>query len=430
MPSPTHSNKVKRLFDARAASYDGYTVWRNDQRLFSEILRPLDTLDKNAYCLDLGGGTGRVAHYGSRIAGRWIIADLSLEMLRSSRDSLPAVNADAMLLPMHDAAFDFVVALSAVSYADISRVFSEMHRVTRNDGVVVIAEKVVGDFLGVAQDWYRAVQRLRNPLKVEVLETAQVTALLAAAGFNIESSIELRTLYRQDYRRWLSRNGVLPSDIQHKLDKLVKERPVEVKEIGFDLDSGILSTPVSWTICTAQKVKPRTNRPIVITIAPVRRKEQGLQIYVQHRNAPVLEEPDFLGSYEFPQGHMDISESVEEAARRELAEEAGLTVRKVLKGEYISRTHSDGLVQVESTNPELVVITSGRLQQIALLFIVEAANGSQTAAIDNRGSWKSVEEFKAVCSSNDIYPLNVPMFSYIMRNLDTITAQLLESRDT
>jgi ubiquinone/menaquinone biosynthesis C-methylase UbiE/8-oxo-dGTP pyrophosphatase MutT (NUDIX family) len=420
-----HERQVKGLFDSRAASYDEYTAWRDNDRVLSEILRPLSTMKKVARCLDLGGGTGRVARKGKQIAGHWTVVDLSLGMLKAGSSGLPSINADAMSLPIKDGSFDFVAAWSSLSYMDIEHVLSEIRRVTHDDGVVVIAEKVVGGYFGVARDWYRAIQLLRNPLKIEVLETVQLAAMLSAAGFYVNSSVELRGFYRQDYGTWLSRKGVLREDVQREINNLVESRPEEVKRQGFYVEAGVLTTPVSWAICSAQRTKTHVNRPIVVTLAPVRRMGNRLEIYVQHRNAPVIAEPDFIGSFEFPQGHMELDESIDIAARRELAEEAGLSVQKVLASRYFSQMHSENYVNVEATSPELVVITGGRLQQLALFFVVEAVDGLPSAAIDNQGQWRGVEEFRAICSSGKVYPLNAPMFSHVLHELDYINAQLL-----
>ena len=137
-------------------------------------------------------------------------------------------------------------------------------------------------------------------------------------------------------------------------------------------------------------------------------------------------EPEFVGWYEFPQGHIDLGESVTAAATRELAEEAGLSIRRVIGSDQLSTISRDGLVGIESSTPELVVMTSGRLGHIALLFVVEVARDSGTVAgaVDNRGAWRSVEEFRNICLSDRIYPLNQPMFQHVLQNLDLIDSAL------
>jgi NUDIX domain. len=307
---------------------------------------------------------------------------------------------------------------------DMPRALAEIYRVARDDAYVVVAEKVIGDYATVAPDWYQAVQRLRNPLKVEVLETSELAANMSAAGFEVLSTIEMRSQYRHDYETWLSRNGSLSNEAQRELHDLVQSRPPEVSRLGFDVVDGVARMPIAIAVCTARRSPVRTNRATVVTLAPVRMTDR-LEIYVQHRNAPVLTEPDYLGSYEFPQGHMEAGESVEVTARRELMEEAGLKVRQVLSGSGFSELCSTDVVKVEATVPELVVLTEGRLHQIAMLFVVEAVEATTTAAIDNRGAWIGVEEFETIIRERRIYPLNQPMFEYLMNRLDIIR-KLLE----
>jgi Methylase involved in ubiquinone/menaquinone biosynthesis len=419
-----HRSAVKGLFDMRAESYNEYTSWRDEERILTEILRPLHTMRRNSWCLDVGGGTGRVARHGRNIAGQWLIVDLSPRMLSSAAEYGWCINADATALPIRGSSFDYIAAWSSLSFMDMPRALAEIYRVARDDAYVVVAEKVIGDYATVAPDWYQAVQRLRNPLKVEVLETSELAANMSAAGFEVLSTIEMRSQYRHDYETWLSRNGSLSNEAQRELHDLVQSRPPEVSRLGFDVVDGVARMPIAIAVCTARRSPVRTNRATVVTLAPVRMTDR-LEIYVQHRNAPVLTEPDYLGSYEFPQGHMEAGESVEVTARRELMEEAGLKVRQVLSGSGFSELCSTDVVKVEATVPELVVLTEGRLHQIAMLFVVEAVEATTTAAIDNRGAWIGVEEFETIIRERRIYPLNQPMFEYLMNRLDIIR-KLLE----
>lgn len=420
---PDHKREVQEQFRLRSSTYSKYTVWSDDERVITEILRPLSTVRKDAMCLDVGGGAGLLAERGAAIAGRWTILDLSIEMLRMAKKSERVVG-DAEALPFADKSFDFVCERSMLQYGDQERIFQEVRRVLREDGLFVVAEKVLGDYEGAAAEWYRKVQAIRNPLKGTVPTTASLAPGLRAAGFEPQSVLELRRTYVQNLSQWLSRSGTIPAQSRTELERLIAARPPEVRNLGLSVNDGKITVPLSWAVLCGRTASPRPQSALVVSLIPVRMSGDRLMIYVQERRTPVMSEPEYIGTLEFPQGHVELGETLEQAARRELTEEAGLSVRRVLGSTDFSevRRLADHLV-VENAVPSEVVITRGRLNFLSLAFVVEAAewSGDAQGATDNRGRWVTEEEFVIMTEHEDrLYPLNAPMFKLLASRLMTI----------
>jgi ubiquinone/menaquinone biosynthesis C-methylase UbiE/8-oxo-dGTP pyrophosphatase MutT (NUDIX family) len=420
-----HKEAVRDQFEKRAPSYDSYTVWNHDKRLIAETLRPVRALRSDAMCLDLGGGTGRLAERGRRIAGHWVVADLSFHMLRAVSEGIPLVEADGERLPFQPDTFDLIVECSMLQYADRDRVLSEAGRLLRADGTLTIAEKVLGDYEGVGAEWCIEVARLRNPLKHDVPTTPLFASLLRGHGYSVESSVELRRIYRQSIEEWISRAGTVPAKHQRRLRELINDPPPEVEETGFRVDGDYMHIPISWAVISAERAVQRPKPSLVVSIIPTRLVDDRLHIYVQERRAPVVREPDYFGSLEFPQGRIERGENFADAAKRELLEESGLRIRRPIRIANISTTRHTGGVTIEAVQPNQVVITHGRLNYLSLVFIVETSGkGAPTGAIDNRGRWVRREELSALVTGKQVYPLNQPMFEFVLANADSIERQL------
>ena len=414
---------IRRQFRIRAQSYDKYTVWVEDKRLLAEILRPLQRLRRDAICLDLGGGTGVVASRGSSIAGIWTVVDLSFHMMTAGVHPRLLVG-DAERIPIRSHSVDFVVARSLLGYVNAERVLAEIRRLLSPDGVVVVAERVLGDYAGAAAKWYWEVHRLRNPLKRDAMETRELASTIRATGFDLLSSVELRRDFCHEIDEWLSRSGSIPESSQRRLLELVKDPPPEVKMLGFSASGGYVCGPISWAVHCAQQASSRLRPSLVVSIIPVRIHREKMEIFVQQRLAPAYKEPEFLGQFEFPQGHVEDGESIGDAVRRELAEEAGLTVRRVVVPATFSIVQSFDGVATEESSPASVVRTSGQLNYLSLVFVVEVEEHTPLGAVDNRGRWISEREIGSFVEKETIYPLNRPMFDLVLAQLADLKRNL------
>ena len=108
--------------------------------------------------------------------------------------------------------------------------------------------------------------------------------------------------------------------------KLTDEKWLNLFDVRYVARSG---DEKSWKIATRQTepkcVKDRYERPDAVVIVPFHKVKHKMVITREYRVAL----NDF--EYGFPAGLVDEGESVEQATRRELKEETGLTVCRIIK---------------------------------------------------------------------------------------------------
>lgn len=179
---------AERQYDFWARWYD--RIWRRYSKRTSAELLDWANVEPGTAVLDVGCGTGAIAHAllerdaGFRIVG----VDVSEKMLNRARHRLAGrgvqfVRARAESLPFSDGAFDVVLSASAFHYfPDPLAACLELHRVLKNGGRLYLT------------DWSRAVpvMRLRDamlrridPAHVRMYTIDEVAAILTKAGFQV-----------------------------------------------------------------------------------------------------------------------------------------------------------------------------------------------------------------------------------------------------
>jgi len=128
-------------FDWMAPWYDTLSMEREWDRL-EAVLQP----GVGGWMLDLGGGTGEVAHtLGGRFPNdRWVVLDRNRSMVRQGHRDRPGLRftlGDGLRLPFPDGTFERVFMGDAFHHVfDHAAVLREIHRVLRPDGSVVFEE--------------------------------------------------------------------------------------------------------------------------------------------------------------------------------------------------------------------------------------------------------------------------------------------------
>jgi ubiquinone/menaquinone biosynthesis C-methylase UbiE len=165
-------------FDWIAPIYDRIVRLPVSSRIL-ELLK----LPTNGNLLDAGGGTGRVSSRLNLSAGRLVVSDFSLPMLKQAkaRHGLHSVRARAEQLPFADAIFDRVIAVDALHhFFDQRKAIREFVRVLKPEGRLVIEEpdrdRLIVKMLAVAEKTILMRSRIHS--------MNEILAMVSAEGVN------------------------------------------------------------------------------------------------------------------------------------------------------------------------------------------------------------------------------------------------------
>jgi ubiquinone/menaquinone biosynthesis C-methylase UbiE len=185
------SDRIRRIYDQRAADYDR-SVGRAEGVLLGDFRRRFGALLAGE-TLEVGIGSGlNLPFYGPAVT-RASGIDLSAAMLRIARERAESLGrkivltqGDAERLPFPDAAFDTVaVSLVLCTVPEPARALREVARVCRPGGRVVLMEHVLSPVAPAA--W---AQRLIAPLQEHAIGcdlTRRTIETARGLGFRVES---------------------------------------------------------------------------------------------------------------------------------------------------------------------------------------------------------------------------------------------------
>jgi demethylmenaquinone methyltransferase / 2-methoxy-6-polyprenyl-1,4-benzoquinol methylase len=158
------------MFARIARRYDAMNTvmtFGQDARWRRCVARALDGLAPTARVLDVGTGTGRLAHaIQNRQPGVQVVGvDFTLPMLERAPRSLALAAADALSLPFGEAQFDAVVSGFVVrNLSDLELGLAEQARVLRPGGLLAILETTPGPSIWPVSAVYRFYFRHVVPL--------------------------------------------------------------------------------------------------------------------------------------------------------------------------------------------------------------------------------------------------------------------------
>lgn len=398
---------VQKQFAERAKDYNSYTSWMSSRSLFEAVVFPLQDLIPDAYCLDIGGGTGYVATEDIKTSQRrWVICDLSSEMGRrvTKSTSVRFIQGNGHDLPFKDAVFDFILIRSVLYYVDIERVLEEAYRVLKVNGYLVIAEKIFNKKHLLLDDFKRLV-KLRNALKINVPTTEDIKTSLANTKFEFITLQRLEEAYTQDLDIYLSRSNTAPIENRDEVLNILRKFADANAGIRLNEDN-TFTFQINWEIFYSRKAHHVPNQaPIVVSMIVERCIRGQNHILVQKRKS-ILKEPDYYDYWELPQGKVEGGENIQTAIRRELSEETGLKLEG-FRSKYNETRAGDNYIETIETNN--CVAICGRLNFISLCVIISASGTPCSPTIASEPQWISLPDLRILLRNEKVFPLNIPM---------------------
>lgn len=212
-----------REFDARAMTYDAYTVWLDDPVLIGAIADALGSSIRGCV-VDVGGGTGALAKHLGAIGSNWLVLDPSQKMLEKAPGGVTRICARAEAMPIADESVDVVVIRSVLCYLDADAALAECRRVLKKSGVMLVAEKVIDRYHGEHRKWYHDITSVRAPERTD-FESSAIISTIESAGFITMKATVLSREYVMAFDSWISRADTLDWARRSELRRLVANAP-------------------------------------------------------------------------------------------------------------------------------------------------------------------------------------------------------------
>lgn len=164
----------------------------------------------------------------------------------------------------------------------------------------------------------------------------------------------------------------------------------------------------------------KQNKTIPVVSAILQKKdENGLKIFIQTRWKPHIDSP-YSGMFEIPAGGVEGYENIYDALKREIKEECGLNVVKIIndfKSPIEEPTVGDKAFAFQPFLCQQVLSTRNGLPWIGFVFLCEVEGEikmQETEAKDP--TWVNLNELENMIKnkSDKIFPLQLPVLKYYL----------------
>jgi ubiquinone/menaquinone biosynthesis C-methylase UbiE len=224
--SPDHKEVVRQEFTQQAQAYAANPLVADQDRL-SRLVQAVHPRPQ-ARVLDVATGPGYVAMAFTEAGCEVIGLDLTeapLKIAEQKRQERGLTNlcfqvGDAEHLPFGEHEFDIVVSRLALHHFESPRlVLTEMSRVSRSQGLVVVEDLVTSEYPQRAA-YQNDFEQLRDPSHTRALSISALLALFTACGLEVE---QVYTDYRmQAVEQWLT-NAHTPADRAEKVRAMIEQ---------------------------------------------------------------------------------------------------------------------------------------------------------------------------------------------------------------
>lgn len=209
---------VTNHFAARAATYDRSSSWCTDDEL-GQITLDLARPEPGSRVLDVACGTGLVSRLFAGRVAEVVGVDITEEMAEQAAPYLDRlVIAPAEKLPFEDGEFDIVTCRQGVQFMDLPQAVSEMVRVVRPGGRVVVVNLCA--YGPADREEYFEILRLRNPVRRHFFLPGDLENVLRDAGCD---EVEVRNhISAEDVDVW-SDNGAIEEDRREAIREVYRK---------------------------------------------------------------------------------------------------------------------------------------------------------------------------------------------------------------
>jgi len=237
-------------FAKRAGSYNYSAGWVRDHILIEEIYQ-LAELTPDAYVLDIGIGTGKIAEAFHKKVKYVAGVDISMDMARCATRHVDAVVlSPAERMPFKDKVFDICICRQGLQFMEIDKVLKETYRVSKPCGVLILCHLTA--YGQEDKDTTFLIQRLRNPARKNFFLPTDFYGILKRNNFRDIEFFEYIT--RESVNRWIN-NGTINKRQQERIKRIYQEAPEDFKRIhNIQFKNDQISDSMKMLIVRAKKL--------------------------------------------------------------------------------------------------------------------------------------------------------------------------------
>ncbi len=163
-----------------------------------------------------------------------------------------------------------------------------------------------------------------------------------------------------------------------------------------------------------------THTKAIVSAILFKKDTDGIKIFIQTRWKPHIDSP-YSGMFEIPAGGIDAYENVYEALKREIKEECGLDIVKIINNfqSDIDEPVSDDKAFVFSPFVcQQVLSTRNGLPWIGFVFLCEVEGEVKMQESEAKDpQWLTLDELEKLLNtkSEKIFPLQLPVLKYYLQ---------------